>query len=469
MLSSNDKRKSFTISSNNRYSMVLNSSKDLSNDLSKEIFENEIKERTYLPEIWTDSKRLSVLFTEFRSREANPEGWDSKMMFWINSINRWSKERLVIKFNIEKIRSAFERNSTLPQVKCIQLVLSEMKRRKLIVSKEEFFKEIDNCQNQSWAKWGLNMLVYKPFSMVSSILVSDNDDSISEEMDYKITTEIEFINLQTLQWISNEIDSIGKDSIDNVVTFDDFYAQCNEKLNIDIESFELAILQLQYENKLKYIVDNKIKLIKFGPNAVFTEYDLGTMRLDAAKAILEKEIQKLEDEMEKCKDEARIAVREKNTNKAKSILRRKKRLENKIIEKETQMDNIDVLLEQIINAKSHKQVLQAFQKASDALRATQINENDAETIITDVEDTLELVSNINADISTPLATIDVDVEEELENLLNDVDQSQRAQKSKRDENELQNILDQLEVVKQSPTSSSSSSDKQRFKSQPLLS
>ena len=153
MISSNDKRISFTNSSNNRYSMVLNSSKDLSNDLSKEIFENEIKERTYLPEIWTDSKRLSVLFTEFRSREANPEGWDSKMMFWINSINRWSKERLVIKFNIEKIRSAFERNSTLPQVKCIQLVLSEMKRRKLIVSKEEFFKEIDNCQNQSWAKW----------------------------------------------------------------------------------------------------------------------------------------------------------------------------------------------------------------------------------------------------------------------------------------------------------------------------
>src|SRR5690242_11072186 len=68
--------KGLTPTTSTRYSLKGDTPK-----LPQSLRETKDEERKYLPKEWSDTKRMNVLFCEFRPKSANPEGWDSKMKF----------------------------------------------------------------------------------------------------------------------------------------------------------------------------------------------------------------------------------------------------------------------------------------------------------------------------------------------------------------------------------------------------
>lgn len=390
-----------------------------------EVYENDVSSRPYLPECWTDSKRMSSLFSQFRAREANPEGFDLKINFWSKYINKWSLQTRRVVFTVDDVRNAFQRGSQRPQTKCIQLVMSHLKRNKSLIYFDDYIQLTKSNDNKNWINWGLNTLVVKPFSIGWSLIAGNKEQDCSEEILTDIKDETKFICVETLQVMSEEfIKFVTHLENINCIRFDSLFAKSKDKLKINYDTFDVIIANLELENKIKTFVDNGIKIIKFGKNAEIKELDIGLIRLESAKEILENEIQKLDDEIKSIEEEARVCIRNKNREKAILLLRRKKRVENKMSKKDTQLDNVDLLIEQLSNASSHNLILQAFQKAADALKLAH-NPEDVENTMSDIEETLDVVSDIVSDVSRPLVSVDnQDIDNELDELLNELEQNE---------------------------------------------
>ena len=292
----------------------------------------------------------------------------------------------------------------------------------------------------------------KPFSIGWSLVSSSNNYEIIEEPLPEISGESKFIITQTLQVMSEELNKcINKLEDIDCIRFENLFNKLKNQLNIDLETFEVLISQLEYENKLKVFVDNGIKIVKIGKNVNIKESDIGLIRLEAAKEVLDYEIEKLETEVESIREEAKVCVRNKNKEKAVLLLRKKKRIENKMSQKVTQLDNVELLIDQLLNSSSHNLVLQAFQRANEALKSSNIKQEDIENTMADVEETLDVVNELVSDVSRPLVSGDTeDVEEELDDILKELD-GQREQeladnrRKQQTEEELAEVLDNLHV------------------------
>ena len=40
---------------------------------------------------WANEQRMNVLFAPLRDKDLNPESWNSKVRFWINLMEKWSR------------------------------------------------------------------------------------------------------------------------------------------------------------------------------------------------------------------------------------------------------------------------------------------------------------------------------------------------------------------------------------------
>lgn len=79
--------------------------------MSTNNFKSPIKK---VPPCWEDEKRMTALYSPFRSRETNPVDFDSKLKFWQNIIFHWCLEKNVCLFNIKTIQEEFRRNERVP-------------------------------------------------------------------------------------------------------------------------------------------------------------------------------------------------------------------------------------------------------------------------------------------------------------------------------------------------------------------
>ncbi|XP_054167142.1 charged multivesicular body protein 7-like [Oppia nitens] len=438
------------------------------------LYENDSIERPYLPECWTDTKRMTSLMAPFRAREANPEGWDLKMNFWINCITRWSLQTHSVVFNVADVTKAFERGGKRPDIQCLQLVFSHLKRNKSVVSLHDLkSNQYNSSSSKSWINWGFSTLVVKPISFGLSIVSSgDKDSDVCEVILPEISSDSKLVLNESLKVMSEEMNKYLTNLEDiDCIRFDNLFNKCKNKLNIDLETFSVIISQLEANNKLKIFVESGIKIVKIGKNSVISESDIGLIRLETAKELLESEIDKLESEIESIKDEARVCVRNKNREKAVILLRRKKRVEDKLGKKVIQLDNVDLLIDQLMNSSSHNMLVQAFQRANEALKLANNSQDDIENTMNDVEETIETVNEMVADVSRPLVgqPIDDDIEEELDDLLNELNASEQQSNSqlskptkiidKTKDEELVNILNNLSVNDQSINESIEDTDK----------
>lgn len=307
------------------------------------------------------------LTAPFRTRSANPDGFDSKMKLWISAIEDWAVSNLRLTFSLRDIHKTFISESGVrPDKESIRLVLSEMKRRNLVAPftsmKPSQFWTPSSSLSEGWVSWGVRALV--------STLTGVQSQSYSDLTDLSITDDTKFVCQKSLHDLSHnllaELTRIAK--AEEQLCFE--WTHLMEIINPIYATEKLDIL-------FEYLEDNKLiatqtdsdtKLVKIGPDVTITQRDVATARLLRAKELLLASADRYLDQALRAKQAALECYNKKEIARAKSLLRSHKRFTEYAHQKEAQLTNVEVMLEQLENNDSNKIILQAYKDGANALK-----------------------------------------------------------------------------------------------------
>lgn len=374
--------------------------------------------------------RIRFLFSKFRSRSSNPEGFDSKLNWWIGAINELCIQERRYHFNISQLSKAFKSCNVIPDLDCLRLVASEMKRRDNLVTRDYFINNICANSGQSWLSWGLGSLA-KPLKFGLSWFGSKEDEQEEcELMDQSISYSSDLVNLEAVVSGSRELMTYVNEQqlIDKCLKYEEFEKSL-VTFNIKPDQLEILLLYLTSIKQVITMEDKGTRYIKFGDDVQFSDLDVSLRSLESARELIEDDIVKIEMEIEKCMVEAKSAIRASNKIKAKSLLRRKKRLEDVLSKKEAQLDNINCLSEQLVDVQSNKAVVSAYKECADALKAAQVKHDEINFTISEMEDAFETQNDILTDLGKNITTSMID-DDELEAELKEIMQLDDNEKIK---------------------------------------
>lgn len=384
--------------------------------------------RPFVPDEWADAKRAKYLMADFRPRAANPEGYDAKMAFWKRSIAAWSSSNSVICLSVPQVRQAFARDGSLPSESCIKQVLCSMLQDDEIRPLQDVQQMLtERITASSWSSsWTRGMgLMSKPLSWGWKYLTSSSTSAEESAAD-RIDSEQIFVKMTCL---AEGADRLFRELTSNMMSdkqirkFSEVAETC-AATGFSDSDIQLLLLYLQSEKKACVIDDCGTRLVKIGDAAAFTQLELGLFRLESAKELLEKDVRQIEAAISSLKEEARNAINNNNRSQATQLLRRKKRLQNLLMNKESQLDNIHVLLQQMSDSDSNVMILQSFQQAADVLKALQsgsVTATDVDRTMMDVEDVVQSAASLQSDLSR---AIDPDLDDGLEQELQQILQSE---------------------------------------------
>lgn len=108
------------------------------------------------PNCWQDDSRVQVLLAPFRERSVNPENYDSKMKFWQDTIKEYCLFKGKPNFCKQELQQIYTKGQRVPC--CLDSVIQEMQRQKLVRLRKEFEYDPEN----SWTGWAVNSLLKKP-------------------------------------------------------------------------------------------------------------------------------------------------------------------------------------------------------------------------------------------------------------------------------------------------------------------
>lgn len=187
-----------------------------------------------------------------------------------------------------------------------------------------------------------------------------------------------------------------------ILKYSEFEENVCSKLALDKRQLEMIIRFLESKSNCQ-IAESNVKIIKFDEgNATITDKELSLRRLEDAKAMIEQDMAKLDEEVERCKAEAREAIKQNNKSKCLNILKKKARLTQQLEHKLNQFDNIEVLEDQLLNSDTNKQILEALAKSSQALKAKQPSADHVDDLLISIEDAMESHKSLLHDISRPI-------------------------------------------------------------------
>ncbi|KAH7642132.1 charged multivesicular body protein 7 [Dermatophagoides farinae] len=416
-------------------------------------------ERPYLPDCWNDDKRMDVLFHPFRIREINPEGWDLKMNFWINLINKWCLFDRKVVFTIDEIRQNFNRDERLPHLDCIKLVVSHMKRQNKILFKDDIVNQkkcSESNRTSLLANWALNSLIMKPITFGWNWLSTKDDDGHSnDDKILSIHQDYRLINVETIQIISESIESYIKNIETTCMSYSKFINMVNKNVfdekKLDEFSMNMVLIYLESQNKIKIYEDAGFKIIKFTNNIQTKDADITLAKLEMVKEILEKEASNMEKRMKTLNDEVHVSITNGNKEKALLLLKRKKRLENRVKEKDLQIDNIEILCSQLLETGSHQLMIKTFQMANDVLKKNSAKIEDVENVMSQMDDILNNQSMINEELNRPIqesTQLELEAELELEEILKEIDDVEKSGEKLTNANRSEQTSDLIEQLSQ---------------------
>lgn len=198
---------------------------------------------------------MAVLFGPFRVRDTNPEGWDLKMNFWTNAVNKWCLQTRRVAFTLEDVRRAFARFDQQPHLDCLRLVLSTMKRRGSLLLDEDLpVTRNARSLGRNVLNWTVNSLLLKPLSLGWSFVAGGSGSLSSREEDglvksstasstsqqelerplESITAETKLFNKETLDILVESVEAYLKtgnsikSAASSVMRYEQFFNQLNK-------------------------------------------------------------------------------------------------------------------------------------------------------------------------------------------------------------------------------------------------
>lgn len=402
--------------------------------------------------------RSGTLFAPFRSRSANPDGFDSKMRLWINSIEEWAILNKKLIFCLEDIHQTFiSDNGIRPDKECIRLVLSEMKRESRLVPLNSLRTSniwatsttrslmLDSLIDpKTWLGWGVKKLVFDPATWAVSTLTNGNDPTYSDLTDLSINDKMKFVSSRSLgelsQRLQSELIRIGKAEKQFCFEWQHLLELISPIMNtiIDVtdgkellKMLDILIEYLAVKRHIAIQMDDDSKLIKIAnpedsnDEVKISRKDIAMARLLRAKELLTADADKYHSQAQRARHDAVASFKKREVAKAKSLLRSHKRFSALAEQKESQLTNVEIMSEQLANTDSNMMILKAYKDGADALRIANTNLDNNTSIFDDVYDATAEASYLNTEMSQMINdlshatqpindTLNADLEAELE-------------------------------------------------------
>ncbi|XP_061624869.1 charged multivesicular body protein 7 [Phyllopteryx taeniolatus] len=365
---------------------------------------------------WDDDERMNFLFSDFKeTRDVNTMDWDSKMEFWAPRVLQSCRERRSVSVNVRELNEIFRRKETSPLG--LPTVLDAMARRGELQRESEFAAKAD-C---GWLWWGVGVLLVKPLKWTFSSVLGASP-APSEES---------FVVLQLAKEKAAEVLRIYRSSefaSRSVISFEELRAVSSGAC-ADESALRTTLLQLQRDKQVAVSLHEGEKIVKFcqpGQARVssVTDVDIGIYQLRRSEKLLEERLEKLGPEADKCREEARVLLREGKKTQALRCLRGRKRLEKRADGLFGQLESIRGILDRVAQSQTDKTVLQAYRAGMAGLRLSleDVTVEGAESIVEQIQELCDKQDEVNQAISggvTSSAADDDELEEELNSLLDE--------------------------------------------------
>lgn len=404
--------------------------------------------------------RAGTFFAPFRSRSANPDGFDSKMKLWISAIEEWAVSNKKLTFSLKDIHQTFISDTGCrPDKECIRLVLSEMKRKSQLVplttlktsnfwSYSSTQAALDNYVDpKGWLSWGVKTLVVSPASWAMLALTKGQNTVYSDLTDMSITDTMKFVSQKSLSELSqnllSELVRICKAEKQFSFEWDHLLELLTPILNtiVDasdgkelLEMLNILIDYLAVNKHVATLVDSNSKLIKVAnpedssdDDVQISKKDVAMARLLKAKELLTADADKYHNQALRAKQDALSCYSRKEVAKAKSLLRSHKRLGICAEQKEAQLTNVEIMLDQLENTDSNMVILKAYKDGADALKIANTHMEANTSILDEMYDATAEARYLNDEMNQMLKDIsclsqgmhDITSNAELEDELNE--------------------------------------------------
>ncbi|XP_051923992.1 charged multivesicular body protein 7 [Hippocampus zosterae] len=369
---------------------------------------------TTLPSEWDDDERMNFLFSDFKeNRDVNTMDWDSKMDFWTTLVVQSCRDRRSVCVNLQDLNKTFRRKEKSPLG--LTTVIQSMSRCGKLQRESEFAANVD-C---GWLSWGVGLLLVKPLKWTFSSLLGGNRVPLKES----------FVVIELVKEKAAEVLRIYQSSEFACHPVMSFQELCTLTSTVcaDESTLCMALLQLQRDKQVVVSLHEGEKIVKFcqpGQSRVSTvsEVDIGIYQLQRSEKLLEERLEKLGLEADKCREEARLLLREGKKTQALRCLRGRKRVEKRADNLFGQLESIRGILDRIAQSKTDKMVLQAYQAGMASLRHSlkDVTVEGAESLLDQIQELCDKQDEVNQAISGAVTTTDDDeLEEELRSLLDE--------------------------------------------------
>ncbi|XP_007567197.1 charged multivesicular body protein 7-like isoform X1 [Poecilia formosa] len=359
-----------------------------------------------LPPEWNDDERMNFMFSEFKeNRDVNTTDWDSKMDFWTALIMRSCRRRGSVIVNLQDLNKTFQRKEKTPLG--LSTVIQTMARCGKIQRESEFAASVD-C---GWVSWSVGMLLVKPLKWTFSTLLGSN----------RVPLEESFVVIELVKEKAAELLKVYRSSDFSSCSVVSFQELCTLSSNIcaDESTLCMALLQLQKDKQVIVSLHEGEKIVKFcqlGQDRVspFGDIDIGIYQLQRSEKLLEERVQKLNLEADRCKEEARILLRDGKKTQALRCLRGRKRVEKRADSLFAKLETIRGILERIAQSQTDKMVMQAYQAGVSALRMSlkDVTVERAENLVDQIQELCDTQDEVNQTISSGVAAaVDEDMDE----------------------------------------------------------
>lgn len=308
---------------------------------------------SYFPDTWNDDNEMRGLMSALKARQINPVNYDRTIDFWRNMIENYCAVQKKCVIGYEELREKFRRGNQLPAP--LITVLEEMYRERNIVPADELCSP-----RQSWFSWGSSLVK-------SSFL-------IGQKVDFK---SVKLIHVPTLKIQAKELLSFYKveyEMVDCAEVVDYYDFKLRSKKICSSECFDLVLDELMRQGEVtEGQSTNGERILKFkdqtsrGP-AKFTAADASVHELRRTMTRIEQETKKVEQKLQKFTLEAKEAVRKGDKTAALAALRKKKRVEKELIDKDNQYQRLVQMLQQLADSKQTKEIMDVYKLGTEAYK-----------------------------------------------------------------------------------------------------
>uniref|UniRef100_UPI0037E8D6E9 charged multivesicular body protein 7 n=1 Tax=Semicossyphus pulcher TaxID=241346 RepID=UPI0037E8D6E9 len=369
-----------------------------------------------LPPEWDDDERMNFMFSDFKeNREVNTTDWDSKTDFWTALIVKGCRDRGTVCVSLQELNKTFRRKEKSPLG--LGTVIQSMARCGKIQRESEFAANVD-C---GWLSWGVGLLLVKPLKWTFSTLLGSS----------RVPLEESFVIIELVKEKAAELLEAYRSSDFASSSILSFQELCTLSSDVcaDESTLCMALLQLQRDKQVTVSLHEGEKIVKFcqpGQDRVspVSDVDIGIYQLQRSEKLLGERVEKLGFEADKCKEEARMLLREGKKSQALRCLRGRKRVEKRSDNLFAQLESIRGILDRIAQSQTDKMVMQAYQAGVAALRLSfkDVTVERAENLVDQIQELCDTQDEVNQTISSGVTGVDEDMDEleqELKSLLDE--------------------------------------------------